>query len=52
MRTIKINLGCCGDCPYYNWRKHRCGKGANEEGAAQDNFYLDCPLDWEESEVN
>lgn len=44
-RIIEIKVDCCGDCPYYNWKKHRCGKGATE-GAAADPFYSDCPLDW------
>ena len=36
-------ITCCGDCGYYNWKKHRCTR-AKEEGAAQDHFYADCPL--------
>lgn len=34
----------CGDCVYYNWKKHRCSRGCTEEGSAQDHFYQDCPL--------
>lgn len=49
-RIIKIKTGCCGDCPFYNFKKHKCTKGAKEEGEAQDHFYLDCPLDWEEEQ--
>lgn len=45
-RTIEIEIGCCGDCPYYSWKKHRCSHGAIDYGDAQDNFYLDCPLKW------
>ena len=36
-------INCCGDCGYYNWKKHRCTR-ASDEGAAQDRFYKDCPL--------
>lgn len=46
-RYIKIEAGCCGDCPYYNWKKHKCGKGATKEITPQDHFYSDCPLEWE-----
>ena len=48
-RIIEIECSCCGDCPYYNWKKHRCGKGATE-GAAADPFYSDCPLIWREDD--
>ena len=36
-------ISCCGDCGYYNWKKHKCTR-AKDEGAAQDHFYADCPL--------
>ena len=39
MKGIK----CCGDCGYYNWKKHKCNR-AVDEGNAQDHFYADCPL--------
>ena len=45
-RIIEIEIGCCGDCPYYSWKKHKCGKGATDEGKATDKFYADCPLKW------
>ena len=51
-RIIKIKVDCCGDCPYYSFKKHKCTKGANNEGEALDNFYLDCPLEFEEVEVS
>ncbi|WP_160202276.1 MULTISPECIES: hypothetical protein [Anaerotruncus] len=47
-RIIEIEIGCCGDCPFYNWKKHSCDKGATNEGAPQDNYYADCPLTWSE----
>lgn len=25
-RYIKIEVSCCGDCPYYDWKKHMCKK--------------------------
>lgn len=43
MRKYK-RIYCCGDCVQYNWKKHRCGLGAHEEGEARDHFFLDCPL--------
>ena len=39
-----VKIYCCGDCAYYNWKKHKCSRGANQEGEAQDHFYRDCPL--------
>lgn len=45
-RIIEIEIGCCGDCPFYNWKRHNCNKGAKDEGNAQDHFYADCPLKW------
>ena len=36
-------ITCCGDCGYYNWKKHKCSR-ATDEGEAQDHFYKDCPL--------
>ena len=34
----------CGDCAYYNMKKHRCTRGCVEEGDARARFYEDCPL--------
>lgn len=34
----------CGDCGFYNWKKHRCSRGCTAEGTAQSHFYEDCPL--------
>ncbi|MBP5709999.1 MAG: hypothetical protein J6W84_03375 [Bacteroidales bacterium] len=36
-------ISCCGDCVYYNWKKHKCPRCV-DEGDAKDNFYADCPL--------
>ena len=36
-------IRCCGDCGYYNWKKHKCTR-ATDEGDAQSSFYADCPL--------
>lgn len=36
-------ITCCGDCAYYNMKKHRCTR-AYDEGKATDRFYADCPL--------
>lgn len=49
-RYIKIEVGCCGECPYYNWKKHKCSKGATAEVDYRIPFYDDCPLEWEEIE--
>lgn len=47
-RILEIEISCCGDCPYYDWKNHRCTKGATDEGKAQEHFYKDCPLNWRE----
>ena len=39
-----VKIYCCGDCVFYNWKKHCCNRGAHEEGKASDNFFQDCPL--------
>lgn len=45
-RILEIEATCCGDCPFYDFKRHECGKGAKDEGRAQDPFYRDCPLNW------
>ena len=40
MKGIKL----CGECGFYDWKKHKCGQGASEEKDATDPFYDDCPL--------
>ena len=37
-------ITCCGDCGYYDWKKHRCSRHCKDEGNPQSNFYADCPL--------
>lgn len=49
-RYIKIEIGCCGECPYYSWKKHKCSKGATAEVDYRIPFYDDCPLEYEEIE--
>ncbi len=39
MKGIK----CCGECAYYNMKKHKCTGGAKDPGNAEDSFYADCP---------
>ena len=41
--TKMKGITCCGDCGYYNWKKHKCTR-ATDEGDARDKFYADCPL--------
>lgn len=50
MEQAKL-IYCCGDCVYYNFKKHKCTIGAKVEGTAQDHFYADCPLDDFETKV-
>ena len=40
MKGIKV----CGDCANYDWKKHRCKIGCNDDSNAQAPFYGDCPL--------
>lgn len=35
---------CCGDCIYYNRKKHKCNLGASVETDARNPFYDDCPI--------
>ena len=45
MSKVKyVKIYRCGDCGYYNWKKHQCSNGAKNEGTGDDPFYLDCPL--------
>ena len=27
-RVIEIKIGCCGECPYYSMKKHKCQRSA------------------------
>lgn len=40
MKGIKV----CGDCANYDWKKHKCRIGCNDDSNAQAPFYGDCPL--------
>lgn len=51
-RIIEIEIGCCGECPYYSMKKHKCQRGATDEREARDHFYRDCPLSWREPPEN
>ena len=37
-------ISCCGDCGYYNWKKHECSRFCKDEGDPRFPFYRDCPL--------
>jgi len=39
-----VKIYCCGDCGYYIRMKHKCSRGAKEEGKPTDHFYRDCPI--------
>ena len=51
-RVIEIKIGCCGECPFYSMKKHKCQRGAADDGEARDRFYRDCPLPWREFSEN
>ena len=40
MKGIKL----CGECGNYDWKKHKCKMGCNDDSNAQASFYGDCPL--------
>lgn len=35
----------CAECAYYSMKKHKCTRGAKDEGEPTARFYADCPLD-------
>lgn len=37
-------ITCCGDCTYYDWKKHKCKNGYNKEDNPKDRFYDDCNI--------
>jgi len=39
MKGIK----CCGECAYYNMKKHKCMGGAKDPDKTESSFYADCP---------
>jgi hypothetical protein len=40
MKGIKV----CGECGNYDWKRHKCKIGCNDDSNAQAPFYGDCPL--------
>lgn len=44
MSVEYVKIYCCGDCINYDWKKHRCRRGAHDEGNNTEHFYRDCPL--------
>ena len=40
MKGIKL----CGECINYDWKKHKCKIGCNDDSNARSSFYGDCPL--------
>ena len=40
MKGIKM----CGECVNYDWKKHKCKIGCNDDSDARSSFYGDCPL--------
>jgi len=39
-----VKIYCCGDCGYYNWKKHKCSRGAKDDPDPTSHFFSDCPL--------
>jgi hypothetical protein len=37
-------ISCCGDCVYYDWKKHRCKRGFVVETNPENSFFDDCAL--------
>lgn len=37
-------VSICGECGFYDWKKHRCSRGATKETDPKAPFYDDCPL--------
>lgn len=48
MKLIKVKY--CGECPFYDWNKHKCKSGAKVETDPKAKFYDDCPLQEVEDE--
>lgn len=44
MNKVKMKgITCCGDCAYYDWKKHKCSR-LNNAGEINGHFYENCPL--------
>ena len=37
-----VKIYCCGDCGYYDWKKHKCKRGAKVDDGSR--FFRDCPI--------
>lgn len=37
-------ISCCGDCVYYDHKKHKCKNGYNDESNPKSHFYNDCQM--------
>ena len=37
-------ISCCGDCGYYNWKKHKCTRCESKDPNPRAHFFADCPL--------
>ncbi len=42
----RAEVGTCGDCIYYDWKEHKCGRGAHEVGKPHDTFIKIALLDY------
>jgi hypothetical protein len=40
--TEYVKIYCCGDCGYYDWKKHKCKRGAKDDDGSR--FFRDCPI--------
>lgn len=43
-KSYKTAKGYHWEYVYYNWKKYKCNRGAQEEGNAQEHFFRDCPI--------
>ena len=39
-RVIEFEIGCCGECPYYSIKKHKCQRGAADEGELGEDLWV------------
>ena len=37
-----VKIYCCGDCVYYDWKRHKCKRGAKVDDGSR--FFRDCPM--------
>lgn len=38
-RIIEIEIGCCGECPYYSMKKHKCQR-AQMTRVSRENIFI------------